>query len=147
MYVRQLTVSYRLRRLRRNRLTTERLAATPGCARVFAQILGHEIVEVFGMLCLSSKLDIVAYHEVSRGTIDSALVMPRDVFRTALLAHAASVVVAHNHPSGDVTPSPEDMALTLRLKDAGDLVGVPLADHLIVTLGTRYYSFRESMRL
>ncbi len=71
------------------------------------------------------------------------MVHPRDVFRTALLAHAASVVVAHNHPTGDPTPSPDDVALTARLRAAGDLVGVPLTDHVIIGNG-RYYSFQEA---
>lgn len=144
MYVRELTVSYRLRRIRRPVWPDSRLNTPAAAATVLISILKHEPIEVCGILCLSARLDILAYHELSRGTLDSAMVHPRDVFRTALLANSASVVVAHNHPSGDPMPSPDDIVLTTRLKAAGELVGVPLADHVIVGSNRRYYSFKEA---
>lgn len=144
MYVRELTVSYRLRRIRRPVWPDERLTTPMAAAAVLTSILKHEPIEVCGILCLAARLDILVYHELSRGTLDSAMVHPRDVFRTALLANSGSVVVAHNHPSGDPTPSPDDIVLTTRLKAAGELVGVPLADHIIVAGSGRYYSFREN---
>lgn len=147
MYVRELTVSYRLRRVRRPVWPDAQIRTPQGFAAVLMSILEHEPVEVCGILCLSTRLDILAYHELSRGSLDCSIVHPRDVFRTALLSHAASAVVAHNHPSGDPSPSPDDVALTLRLKNAGELIGVVLADHIIVGARGRYYSFKEAGHL
>ncbi len=81
------------------------------------------------------------------GTLDASLVHPRDVFKAACLSNAAALVIAHNHPSGDPTPSGEDRALSDRLRQAGELLGVTLLDFVIVTdpaEGFRYHSFRES---
>ena len=85
------------------------------------------------MVCLSTTGEVVAYHELTRGTVDFAVAHPRDVYRTAVLANASSVIVGHNHPSGDPSPSADDVELTRRLAAAGVLIGIPLADHVIVT--------------
>ena len=144
MYVKELKVCYRLRRVRSHPALTAGTMKTPGdAAALFGPLLRHEIVEVCGLLCLSTRLDVLAYHELSRGSLQSTIVHPRDVFRTALLANAASVIVAHNHPSGDVQPSPEDRAVTQQLAQAGQLLGIDLADHLIVGTRGTFYSFRE----
>ena len=95
------------------------------------------------MLCLTVKHQLLAYHELGRGTIDTVSVSPRDVFKTALLANAAAIAVAHNHPSGDPTPSPNDIALTRTLAAGAVLMGIQLLDHIILAEG-RYYSFKES---
>jgi DNA repair protein RadC len=145
--VKELSVRYRRRQLPGRPQFVGRLTTPSQAAALCADLLKHEVVEVCGVLCLSTKNEVLAYHEMSRGTLDAALVHPRDVFRTALLANAASVLVAHNHPSDDVTPSPEDVALTHRLVSAGDVVGIPLADHIIVGLTAGYFSFRETARL
>ena len=98
---------------------------------------------MFAILWLSTKHRVIAYHEVSRGTLDATLVHPREVFKAALLANAAAIVLCHNHPSGEPTPSPDDLQLTRRLVGAGALLGVDVLDHVIVGDG-RYYSFKES---
>ena len=144
MYVRELTVSYRLRRIQRPAWSKSTLTTPHTLAAVLFSILGEEPIEVCGLLCLSTKLDILAYHELSRGSLDCSIIHPRDVFRTALLGHAASVVVGHNHPSGDPSPSPEDLGVTVRLKQAGEIIGLTLADHIIVGHRGRYYSFKEA---
>ena len=102
--------------------------------------------EIFAILCLSTKHRVIAYHEVSRGTLDATLVHPREVFKAALLANAAAIILTHNHPSGDPSPSADDVQLTRRLVDAGALLGVDVLDHIIVGDG-RYYSFKEAGRL
>ncbi|MFA5897643.1 MAG: JAB domain-containing protein [Hyphomicrobium sp.] len=112
-------------------------------APVFHALLGSESVEVCGLLCLTTKMQVIAYHELSRGTLDRSCVHPREVFKTALLANAAGIVLGHNHPSGDPTPSPDDRALTKRLVEAGSIIGVELLDHIIVGHADRYWSFRE----
>lgn len=118
------------------------LALNRHCAAVFTTMLQDQASEVFAILCLSTKHRVLAYHEVSRGCLDSTLVHPREVFKAALLANAAGIVLAHNHPSGDATPSPDDMALTRRLVDAGRLLGVDVLDHIVIGDG-RHVSFRE----
>jgi DNA repair protein RadC len=95
------------------------------------------------MLCLSTKCRVIGYHELSRGILDSTLVHPREVFKAALLANAATLVLAHNHPSGDPTPSFDDVQLTCRLVQAGQIVGVEVADHIVVGDG-RWVSFRDA---
>ena len=117
--------------------------STPAASAVaLAALLQDEPGEVFAILCLSTKHRVIAYHEVSRGTLDATLVHPREVFKAALLANAAAIIVTHNHPSGDPSPSPDDMALTRRLVDSGKLIGVDVLDHIVIGDG-RYVSFRE----
>lgn len=124
-----------------------RTLSTPAAsAAALAALLQDEPGEVFAILCLSTKHRVIAYHEVSRGTFDATLVHPREVFKAALLSNAASIILTHNHPSGDPTPSPDDHQLTRRLVDAGRLIGVDVLDHIIVGDG-RYFSFREGGRL
>lgn len=109
--------------------------------------LQDEAVEVFAVLCLTVKNDLAGYHEVSRGSLTASIVHPREVFKAAILLNAATVIVAHNHPSGDPAPSPEDLALTRRLHDAGQLLGVDLLDHIVIGAHGQYFSFREAGRL
>jgi DNA repair protein RadC len=124
------------------------LVATPReAATVFLSLLGTEAVEVFGLLCLTTKYRVLCYHELARGTLDTVVVQPRDVFKVALLANAACVAVGHNHPSGDPTPSPTDCELTGRLTAAGTLMGIDVVDHIIVGDEGRYCSFKEMGRL
>ena len=124
-----------------------RTLSTPAAsAAALVALLQDEPGEVFAILCLSTKHRAIAYHEVSRGTLDATLVHPREVFKAALLSNAASIILTHNHPSGDPTPSPDDHQLTRRLVDAGRLIGVDVLDHIIVGDG-RYFSFREGGRL
>ena len=86
--------------------------------------------------------DLIAYHEVVRGSLDMVIVQPREVFRGALLANAAALILAHNHPSGDPTPSADDLALTQRLIQAGALLALDILDHLVIG-DARYTSLRE----
>ena len=124
------------------------LVATPReAAAVFRELLGAEAVEVFGLLCLTTKHRLLCYHELARGTLDTVAVEPREVFKVALLSNAACVVVGHNHPSGDPTPSANDNALTGRLASAGALMGIDVVDHIIVGDESRYCSFKEMGRL
>jgi DNA repair protein RadC len=115
-----------------------------GSADLLRPLLDPEPAEVFGVLLLNTKRRVLAWHPVSRGSINSTAIEPREVFRAAIVANAAAIIAAHNHPSGDPTPSPEDRALTVRLRAAGQLVGIDVIDHLIIGAETgRYFSFRE----
>jgi DNA repair protein RadC len=98
--------------------------------------------EHFLVLCLNARRQLVHTETVSIGTLSASLVHPREVFSPAIAHSAAAVVAAHNHPSGDPTPSAEDRDVTRRLARCGELLGIPLADHVVVAEGG-YFSFRE----
>lgn len=100
------------------------------------------------ILCLSldSGSRLIARRVVTIGTLTSSLVHPREVFAGPLKDRAASVIVAHNHPSGDPNPSRKDIEVTQQLVAAGILLGVPLRDHIIVT-SKEYYSFRKNHQI
>jgi len=114
---------------------------------VLAPILEREAVEVMGVLWLTTKHQIIGYHELGRGVLDSCLVHPRDVFKIALLANAAGIILGHNHPSGDPAPSADDLTLTRRLTEAGRLLGIDLLDHVIIGHTGRFTSLREAGHL
>lgn len=103
-------------------------------------------VEHFGVVLLDSRHRLMKTQVLTVGTLDCSVVHPRDVFRGALEANAAALVAFHNHPSGDPTPSADDLALTRRLVASGDLLGIDVVDHLVLA-DARYYSFREAGRL
>ena len=94
-----------------------------------------EEVECFYVVSLNAKLRPVAIEEIARGTLTSTVTTPREVLRLAVVVGAVSVIVAHNHPSGDPQPSPEDLALTRRLVAAGEVLGIPVVDHVILARG------------
>jgi DNA repair protein RadC len=96
-------------------------------------VIGDDPREHFVALYLDTRNRPIAVHRVHIGTANGAPAHPRDILGPALQLAATAVVVAHNHPSGDPTPSPEDRAVSLRLAEAGRLLGVPLLDHVVVT--------------
>ncbi len=99
--------------------------------------------EEFWLAALDQRHRIIATHQVSIGTLAASLVHPREVLKPLILCSAAAAVLVHNHPSGDVTPSPEDHALTRRLCDACALLGITILDHVIVGVDA-HYSFADS---
>ena len=88
--------------------------------------------EKFGIICLNSHNTVIAFHLVSIGNLDSSIVHPREVFKFAILSSSASIILVHNHPSGFLDPSSEDIHLTRRLVEAGELMGIAVLDHLIL---------------
>jgi DNA repair protein RadC len=107
---------------------------------------GHR-QERCGVVLLDARYRLIrATAIVGMGTQDGVMVLPRDVFREALLGSAASVVVFHNHPSGDPTPSQDDVAVTRRIVQAGETMGIPVVDHVILG-GGRFYSFKAAQQL
>jgi DNA repair protein RadC len=98
---------------------------------------------VFGLMLLNTKHEPLAWHVLSRGTLDSTLIHPREAIKVACLANAAALIVAHNHPSGDPTPSPDDVATSARLRQAFELVGIGLLDFVIIGEAGHYCSLRE----
>jgi len=104
---------------------------------------GRELVEVFYVIALNTQSRVIAIQEVTRGILNSSLVHPREVFRVAIAFGAAGIIVAHNHPSGDPTPSADDRTITRQLADAGRLLDIPVYDHLVLG-AERYLSFAEA---
>jgi len=100
-----------------------------------------ETKEYFLTLHLDGKNRIICIEEVSVGSLNQSIVHPREVFKTALLSSAAAIILIHNHPSGDPQPSREDREITRRLKEAGELLGIRVLDHMII--GETYLSFVE----
>jgi DNA repair protein RadC len=107
---------------------------------------GTADVEQFGIVMLDTKHRVIRVRIVSTGSLDATVVHPREVFREAAFAAAAAIVLFHNHPSGDPTPSADDLALTTRMVSAGDIMGIDVIDHLILA-EQRYFSLVEAGRL
>ena len=103
---------------------------------------GHRVQETFGAIYLDARHRIISERQIFVGSLKSATVSPRDVFRFALNDHAAAVIVFHNHPSGDPSPSPQDVAITSKLTGLGQQLGVDVLDHLIVT-ANRFVSIKQ----
>ena len=99
--------------------------------------------EIFVALALDARNRPIGSNIVSVGTLTTSLVHPREIFKFAILAGAATIALAHNHPSGDPTPSKEDVDLTRRMVQAGELVGIEVIDHVILALGGEWESLRE----
>jgi len=131
------------RRLGRAELDGRPLIEAPEAAGAYlATALATELREVMGGLLLDAKNRLIADEVVFRGGVSSASVQPGPLLRVAVLEGAAGLVLYHNHPSGDPTPSPEDRATTARFVAAGEAVGVPVRDHVVVGRG-RWFSFRR----
>ena len=117
-----------------------------------ARLIHEMLVDVFEaetlpeehlwLICLNNKNRLQGVFEVSVGTKNYSVVGMKELFQKALLANASNIVIAHNHPSGDSTPSSEDMEVTKTVKDCGDMIGIKLLDHIVVGQG-EYYSFHE----
>jgi len=103
--------------------------------------LQNETKEHFITLHLDGKNRIICCDIVSSGSLNQSIVHPRETFKTALLSSAAGIILMHNHPTGDPSPSTEDLEVTRRLREAGELLGIKVLDHIII--GSTYYSFVE----
>jgi DNA repair protein RadC len=121
-------------------LETRRFTSAVQVAELFRD-LEMESKEHFLCLHLDGKNRIVCLDRVSVGSLNQSIVHPREVFKTAILSSAAAIILVHNHPTGDVTPSAEDREVTRRLAEVGQLVGIRVLDHVIV--GDGYFSFAE----
>ena len=142
-------MSYRLPRYRvalvreGSCLSEQKTIRTP--EDVFA-IIGQEyensVVETAMMLALDTKNKVIGVFNISTGSLNASIIHPRDVFQRAILSNAASVILVHNHPSGDPTPSPEDIDLTRKLVEAGRVMDIAALDHVVVGEG-RFVSIKE----
>jgi len=104
--------------------------------------IGNKGQEFFIVVFLNVKNEIINYELISKGTVDSSLVHPRDVFKKAVINNTNKIIVAHNHPSNNCSPSKADLITTQRLVESGELLGINIIDHIIVG-SNNYYSFKE----
>lgn len=117
--------------------------SSPGdAAGLVMEEMRHNLREHFRVVLLDTKNKVMGIEEISIGSLNTSLVHPREVFRPAIRKACASVILIHNHPSGDPTPSREDLDVTRRLVEAGKLVGIEVLDHLVIGDG-KFVSFRE----
>jgi DNA repair protein RadC len=121
---------------------TSTSAAVEYCERRFAHLAGDAVQEEFHIVTLDTKHKPIQTHQITVGTLDASLVHPREVFRPAIRDAASAVLLVHNHPSGDPTPSREDHQVTDRLTRAGELLGITVLDHIVVAR-ERTVSLRE----
>ena len=137
---------------RRMALEMRRESPTLDCPERIADLLREENraydVENFQVVLLNTRRRLIRVETISQGTLDTILVHPREVFKTAIAANAAAIVLAHNHPSGDPTPSEADIKVTRDLARAGQLLKIEVLDHIIIGKATRerprdYLSLRE----
>lgn len=127
--------------------TSSRERFSIGNAKNVAEFIRSEVIrnntkEHFIILSLDAAHQVATYSIISVGTANYSVVHPREVFQAAILSGAVAIIVAHNHPSGDVRPSQADRDITKRLKEAGELLNIKVLDHVIVS-DHDYYSFQE----
>jgi DNA repair protein RadC len=108
----------------------------------FRSIFHNEVKEKFVVFWLSSSNKVIGFEVISEGNLNSSIVHPREVFRGAIVATCASIIIAHNHPSGNSDPSSEDVQITKRIVEASKILDIPLFDHIIFT-NDSYCSFVE----
>ena len=111
-------------------------------ARYYMEDMRHGKQEQMKLLMLNTKAKLIGETNISKGTVNASLITPRELFIEALQKSAVYIIIIHNHPSGDPTPSREDLLITKRIFDAGKLIGIELLDHIIIG-NNRYMSFRE----
>ena len=119
-----------------------RAACSRDVHALLAPRMREEVCEVFYVLHLNGQNRVIGITEAARGGVGSLTIGPRDVFRAACAQGASAIIIAHNHPSGDPTPSAEDRAFTAKIVEAGKVLGIPVLDHVIVA-GDRFRSFSD----
>lgn len=131
------------KRINSNRvIDIDQITSPSKAAEIFMNEFRHQTIEEFCVVGLDTKKRIKFVEKISKGTIDSTLVHPREVFFSAIGKRVHSIMLIHNHPTGVVTPSNEDIKLTKRLEEVGKLLGIPVIDHIILGDGI-YFSFLE----
>ena len=135
---------YRVTLVREGRAipAVDTIQTSEGAALLLRPLFAGLDREQFLICGLDAKHGLIGSNVVSTGSLTLAIVHPREVFKPLILMNAGAWICAHNHPSGDITPSPEDRVLTKRLREAGELFGIPLLDHLVLA-EERYYSFAD----
>lgn len=127
---------FRTRRIRRSMAMdapSQNISHPESVAQIVRHVTKGDARESFLVFFIDSKNNLLGYEVIAVGSLVGVEIHPRELFRPAIVAPAAAIIVAHNHPSGDSTPSQEDLFLTERIQKAGELLGIPLMDHVVVT--------------
>lgn len=140
LYLREAHLTYRRTDAK---LPIERIQSSAVVANAMRKLIGSNITESMTVIAMDTRNGMIGLHEVSRGTVDYCPVRAVDVFRYPLISGAVGIVLAHNHPSGNIEPSADDIAITKRLCAAGELLGIAVLDHVIVT-DVGYFSFLDA---
>lgn len=142
-YIREISIKYKALRSQVFQLETPKSAA-----QFISRKIKNEAQENFVVLCLNTRNEVVHYCPVTKGTVSQSLVHPREVLLPVLQSGSTAFMIAHNHPSGSLNPSMDDDKVTKELKQAGELIGIQLLEHIIVAFGTSgYYSYKEEGRI
>ena len=138
----QLLAVYELCKRNIKQLDNEQISA-PSDAYGLCKDMVNEEQEILRLFCLNTKNKVMAVKDVFKGGISSLVVDLRIILKEALRMSASSIIISHNHPSGDPIPSKEDIDITGRLKESSTIIGLSLIDHIIVGKESRYFSFKE----
>jgi DNA repair protein RadC len=126
---------------------SDKKISSPGeIADIFIPILKDELKERFIVVCLNSANKIIKYEVISVGNLNSSIVHPREVFKVAIENNSASIILIHNHPSGNPDPSNEDISITKKIVETGTIMSIPVFDHIIIA-GNNFTSFVEKRLL
>ena len=123
-------------------LSNKKVTSPQEIADIFIPILRDENKEKFIVVCLNSANKIIKYETISIGNLNSSIVHPREIFKVAIDSSSASIILIHNHPSGNPEPSNEDVSITKKIVESGKIMDIPVFDHLIIA-GESYTSFVE----
>lgn len=129
--------------VRKTSLTSVDIISSPKDIVEVAADMQYLEQEVLRLYCLNTKNSIIKKLNLFKGGINTSIVDPRILFKEALKCNSASIIICHNHPSGDPTPSKEDISLTTRLKECGKILGVTVVDHIIIGSNGKYTSLKE----
>lgn len=142
MFIREAKIKYV-----GSKLKSETIKDAQHAAKYIREYIGDQmdVQERFVTLYLDGSHQIISIATITTGTVNASMVHPREVYQRAVLLGAVAIIVAHNHPSGSTNPSNEDIFVTKRLKESGEILGIPMLDHVIVTPES-YYSFTKNAR-
>lgn len=135
-------VTVKMEKVKSMLVENKQISSPEDVFRIVNQYLDGVDREHLVLLTLDTKNKVTSINTVSIGSINTSIVHPREVFKTAILSNASSVILSHNHPSGDVTPSKEDVDITKRIKECGRILGIELLDHVIIG-DDKYSSLKE----
>jgi DNA repair protein RadC len=137
-----LAVSEIGKRVRLKEKRKQKISSAKDAFNLFEEKLKSEKQEHFYIILLNTKNNVISIQKVSLGILDASIIHPREIFKPAIRNSASRIILIHNHPSGDPTPSEEDIEITKKLKESGELIGIEVLDHVIIGDGT-YWSWVE----
>lgn len=136
----------KIKLVREGKINIENKITSPKDAvKIMYEYLDGVDREHLGVMCLNTKHNVLNITTAHIGSLNSSVAHPREIFKSAILSNAAAIIIFHNHPSGDPKPSNEDVKITLRIKECGEILGIELLDSMIIgeDIENGYYSFKE----